>query len=79
MCFYRKWHHFQLRAKSCPSYFLLTFYIQQNYKNLIRFTRKMLESNLYDREIRDKLLLQVKETKKLAQKDWLISMLQKSR
>ncbi len=54
-------------------------YVRENYKNLIRFTRKMLESNLYDKEVRQKLLEEVKKTKALAESNWLKEMIQSSR
>ena len=54
-------------------------YLRENYKNLIRFTRKMLESNLYDREVRQNLLTEIKATKAIAASDWLQEMIQSAR
>ncbi len=54
-------------------------YHRDNYKNLIRFTRKMLESNLFDKDIRNALLNEIDETKALAERNWLKEMIQASR
>ena len=54
-------------------------YVRENYRNLIRLTRKMLESNLYDREIRKNLLQEIDNTKALAERSWLQEMVQSAR
>ncbi|TNE57419.1 MAG: hypothetical protein EP344_11215 [Bacteroidetes bacterium] len=52
-------------------------YHRENYLNTVHFTRKLLESNLFDREIRQALRQEIEQTKALAEKEWLLEKLEK--
>jgi hypothetical protein len=47
-------------------------YQRDNYLALIRFTRKLLETNLLDRDLRAALRLSIEQTKSVAEKEWLL-------
>ena len=47
-------------------------YHQENYLNIIRFTRKILELNPYDKTAQATLRTEIKNTKALAERDWLL-------
>ncbi len=46
-------------------------YHEENYVNLIRFTRKLIEGNAFDKKERAALKQEILETKVVAEKDWL--------
>ena len=48
-------------------------YHQENYINLIRFTRKIVEHNPYDKSAKIKLAGDIKNTKVVAEKGWLLA------
>jgi len=50
-------------------------YHRENYINLVRFTQKLISYNFYDKEEQLSLLLQIKNTKMVAEKDWLIEQI----
>lgn len=50
-------------------------YHRENYLNTIRFTRKLLESNLYDKNTRLNLRAEIEGTKAVAEKEWLLERL----
>ncbi len=50
-------------------------YHRTNYLNIVRFTKKLVNSNLYDRERRKSLRLQIEETVVLTEKEWLLEQL----
>lgn len=47
-------------------------YHRENYLNTIRFTRKLLETNLYDKNARKALREEIEGTKAVAEKEWLL-------
>ena len=47
-------------------------YLRQNYLNLIRFTRKLLQTPASDRAAREKLRSEIVEAKALAEREWLL-------
>ena len=47
-------------------------YHRENYLNTIRFTRKLLEANLYDKSVRQALREEIEGTKAVAEKEWLL-------
>lgn len=47
-------------------------YHRENYLNTIRFTRKLLETNLYDKNARKALREEIENTKAVAEKEWLL-------
>lgn len=47
-------------------------YHRENYLNTIRFTRKLLETNLYDKSARKALKEEIENTKAVAEKEWLL-------
>ena len=51
-------------------------YLRQNYLNLIRFTRKLLHLPAGDRQARKKLRNDLKNTKALAEREWLLEKVQ---
>ncbi len=52
-------------------------YHGQNYLNLIRFITKMINANLRDKEIRNQIVMEIENTDGVAEKKWLLSMLEK--
>lgn len=50
-------------------------YHKSNYKNIIRFTRKLLRTNPYEREARSKLKKEIEEASPLTEKEWLLRQL----
>ena len=47
-------------------------YHRENYLNTLRFTRKLLEVNPFDKEKRAVLKQEIQDTKALAERDWLL-------
>ena len=47
-------------------------YHRENYLNTIRFTRKLLETNLYDKNARKTLKEEIENTRAVAEKEWLL-------
>lgn len=47
-------------------------YHRENYLNTIRFTRKLLETNLYDKNARKALREEIENTRAVAEKEWLL-------
>ncbi len=47
-------------------------YHRENYLNTIRFTRKLLETNLFDKTVRKALREEIEGTKGVAEKEWLL-------
>ncbi len=47
-------------------------YLRQNYLNLIRFTKKLLQTPAGDRAAREKLRSEIMEAKALAEREWLL-------
>ncbi len=47
-------------------------YHRENYLNTVLFTRKMLETNLFDKTVRLALLQEIEQTRAVAEKEWLI-------
>ena len=47
-------------------------YHQENYENIIRFTRKILDSNPYDKAEQAAIKAEIIQTKALAERDWLL-------
>ncbi|MBK9338121.1 MAG: hypothetical protein IPM98_16870 [Lewinellaceae bacterium] len=47
-------------------------YHRENYLNTIRFTRKLLEANLFDKTVRKALLEEIEGTKGVAEQEWLL-------
>ena len=47
-------------------------YHRENYLNTIRFARKLLETNLYDKNARKALRDEIEGTKAVAEKEWLL-------
>ena len=50
-------------------------YHEENYVNLIHFTRKLVESNPYDRTEQEKLRQEIEQTKVVAEKGWLLDLI----
>ncbi len=50
-------------------------YHKDNYANLIRFVKKMLRTNLSDKEAKSKLVTEVEATSSVAEKSWLLEQL----
>ena len=50
-------------------------YHRTNYLNIIRFTRRLTNSNLYDRERRKSLKEQIQAEDVLTEKEWLLEQL----
>lgn len=50
-------------------------YHRENYLNTVNFTQKLLETNLYDKEERAVLRREIEETKAVAEKEWLLKMM----
>lgn len=50
-------------------------YHRDNYLNLLQFTRKMVESNPFDREERRQLFDLAQQTRPMAEKEWLLEQL----
>ena len=51
-------------------------YLKDNYLNLIRFVKKMLNSNLSSRTTRGSLINEINQTEALAERSWLLEQLQ---
>ncbi|MEM9824543.1 MAG: hypothetical protein AAF985_25880 [Bacteroidota bacterium] len=49
-------------------------YHQENYVNLIQFTRKLMECNPYDRKEKEQLRREIEQTKVVAEKGWLLEV-----
>jgi tetratricopeptide (TPR) repeat protein len=47
-------------------------YHRENYLNTIRFTRKLLEANLFDKTVRKALREEIEGTKGVAEQEWLL-------
>jgi hypothetical protein len=47
-------------------------YHRDNYLALLRFTRKLLETNLFDKNLRAALRSSIEQTKAVAEKEWLL-------
>ena len=47
-------------------------YHQENYLNLIQFTKKLMESNPYDKKEITTIKKEIEATKAIAEKDWLL-------
>jgi hypothetical protein len=52
-------------------------YHKENYKNLIRFTQKLLEVKPFDAKNKDALRRDITQTKSLAERTWLMNALSK--
>lgn len=52
-------------------------YHRKNYRNVIHFTRKLLEVNPFGREGRDKLRLAIEQAGPLTERSWLLAQLEK--
>lgn len=52
-------------------------YHKNNYKNLLKYTKKMLNLNPYKNEQRIKLIEEIKAASPLTEKDWILGQLQK--
>ena len=50
-------------------------YHRENYLNTVLFTRKLLETNLFDKEARKALQMEIEQTKAVAEKEWLLERL----
>jgi hypothetical protein len=50
-------------------------YHRENYLNTVYFTRKLLESNLFDKEVRAALRREIEATKAVAEKEWLLEVI----
>ena len=50
-------------------------YHRENYLNTVHFTRKLLETNLFDKNARAALRLEIEETRSVAEKEWLLAMI----
>jgi hypothetical protein len=50
-------------------------YQLENYLNTVNFTQKLLETNLFDKEERAALRREIEMTKALAEKEWLLRMM----
>ena len=51
-------------------------YHQTNYRNLIRFTKKILTTNLFDKEKKARLKEEIQSEKILTEKEWLLQQLE---
>jgi len=47
-------------------------YLRQNYLNLIRFTKKLLQTPASERAAREKLRIEISDCKALAEREWLL-------
>ncbi len=47
-------------------------YLRQNYLNLIRFTKKLLQVPAAEKGARERLRREIEETKALAEREWLL-------
>jgi hypothetical protein len=52
-------------------------YHRENYLNLVKITRKLLQTDLKSRKANDKLRKEIEETMALTERDWLLSQLTK--
>lgn len=52
-------------------------YQREHYKNFIRFTKKLINLNPFDKKEKTELLQEIKNTKALAERSWLLEQLQK--
>lgn len=50
-------------------------YHRENYLNTVHFTQKLLETNLFDKEERAVLRREIEETKAVAEKEWLLAVM----
>ncbi len=50
-------------------------YQLENYLNTVNFTQKLLETNLFDKEERAALRREIEETKAVAEKEWLLAVM----
>ncbi len=50
-------------------------YHRENYMNTVHFTQKLLEANLFDKNIRADLRREIEETKAVAEKEWLLEQI----
>lgn len=51
-------------------------YHRKHYMNIIKYTRKLLKLNPYDKEAKSKLLTEVKSADTIAEKNWLLKMME---
>ncbi|MCW5924224.1 MAG: hypothetical protein KIS77_18020 [Saprospiraceae bacterium] len=54
-------------------------YHRENYLNTVHFTQKLLETNLFDKAERAALRREIEETKAVAEKEWLVRMMNEER
>ena len=52
-------------------------YHQTNYLNIVRFTKKILTTNLFDKSKKTKLREEIENEKILTEKEWLLEQLEK--
>jgi hypothetical protein len=52
-------------------------YHRENYVNLVKFTRKLLQLNVGNKKEKEQLRKEIEETTALTERDWLLSQLQK--
>ncbi len=52
-------------------------YHRENYLNLVKFTRKLLQTDLRSKKATDKLKTEIENTTALTERDWLLAQLQK--
>jgi hypothetical protein len=50
-------------------------YHKSNYRNIIRYTRRLLRVNPYDREAKQKLGHEISEAQPLTEREWLLRQL----
>jgi hypothetical protein len=50
-------------------------YHRENYLNLVIFSQKLLEINIFNKKERENLKIQIKEVKVIAERDWLLNCL----
>lgn len=53
-------------------------YHQTNYLNIIRYTKKLLSTNFYDRSKKESLLKEIEQEEILTERDWLLEQAKKS-
>ncbi len=51
-------------------------YHSSNYKNILRFTRKLIKINPYSRKQKDKLKMEIEAAKPLSEREWLLGRLE---
>ena len=53
-------------------------YHQTNYLNIIRYTKKLLSTNFYDRDKKEILLKEIEQEEILTERDWLLEQVKKN-